>query len=72
MSNYQSKYYAKTYYDRSGNTYSKNPRYSKLFSMAMHKYGYDFAQWYMLKVFERQKAAFYDVDKAYSDWKKGY
>ena len=69
----QPRYYAKTWYDRqTGPTYEKDPRYNKLFSMTMHKYGYDFAVWYIGKVIERQKMAFYDVEQAWKDFGRRY
>ena len=68
-SEYQSKYYATTWYNReTGETYSKNPRYSKLFKLAMSRGGYKFAVWYLHEIFERSKLAFYDVDQALGDW----
>ena len=42
--------------------------YQKLFSMAMHKYGYDFARWFVGEVYVRRSAAFYNVDEAILDW----
>ena len=40
----------------------------KLFSMAMHQYGYEFAKWFTNEVYLRRQAAFYPIDQAISDW----
>ena len=62
------RYYANKWYDREGGVYSKNPRYSKLFKLAMSRAGFQFAQWYLVEIFERSQLAFYDVDQAVKDW----
>ena len=64
------KYYATKYYDQSDPSvsYDYNPRYSKLFKMAMSKGGFKFAQWYLIEIFERSKLAYYDVEEAVQDW----
>ena len=45
------RYYANQWYSQTGEVYNKNPRYSKLFKLAMSRGGFKFAQWYLIEIF---------------------
>ena len=49
------RYYATKYYDQADPSvsYDRNPRYSKLFRLALSRGGFQFAQWYLVEIFER-------------------